>query len=385
MLNVSSVVMNGFRVVMKRSSSKWICSSSKFGGKAGPSFLWVMKTFDWTRLFTWPYNIYTQLVFWVIVFFLYILLKEYPQRMTGITLFCLVLQETLELAIPCYTQNLLVLPFLKRRKWLVGGIVYVVQLVILIELLPYFLNLVGRLFASLFHITDVVTNWQDQHFAFTMVAFTVMASLAKVGVDRLIRDKEQKENELRHLKAQLNPHFLFNTLNNLYGLSVAESKKLPGLMLKLSELLRYSLYDTNQNYVAVSKELDYITNYVELERIRLSDKTDIKLAISGDYNDHYIAPLLLIIFVENAFKHFSAAKGQTPFVHIGIQFENHQLKLKIENSVDPDYIPKVNKSKGGLGLNNVKQRLDLIYPQQYSLKTRKETNFFEVNLTIDLS
>jgi hypothetical protein len=344
-----------------------------------------MKTFDWTRLFTWPYKVYTQVVFWVIVFFLYILLKEYPQRMSGITLFCLVFQEVLELAIPCYTQNLLVLPFLKRRKWLIGVVIYAVQLVLLIELLPYFLNLVGRLFADLFHITDVVTNWQDQHFAFTMVAFTVMASLAKVGVDRLIRDKEQKENELRHLKAQLNPHFLFNTLNNLYGLSVAESKKLPGLMLKLSELLRYSLYDTNQNYVAVSKELDYISNYVELERIRLSDKTDIQFQITGDYADHYIAPLLLIIFIENAFKHFSAAKDQTPFVHIEINIENNHLKLKVKNAVDPGYIPQFNKSKGGLGLNNVKQRLDLIYPQQYRLKTTKNTNFFEVDLTIDLS
>lgn len=344
-----------------------------------------MKTFDWTRLFTWPYKIYTQLVFWVIVFFLYILLKEYPQRMSGITLVCMILQEVLELAIPCYTQNLLVLPFLKRRKWLIGIAIYVVQLVLLIELLPYLLNLTGLLFANLFHITDVVTNWQDQHFAFTMVAFTVMASLAKVGVDRLIRDKEQKDNELRHLKAQLNPHFLFNTLNNLYGLSVAESKKLPGLMLKLSELLRYSLYDTNQNYVAVQKELDYISNYVELERIRLSDKTDIKLEITGDYTDQYIAPLLLIIFVENSFKHFSVEKGRQAFVHITFNIRDCQLQFNIKNSVDPDYSPVQNKSKGGLGLGNVKQRLDLIYPQQYTLKIAKENAYYEVNLEIDLS
>ncbi|GAA3958814.1 sensor histidine kinase [Mucilaginibacter dorajii] len=344
-----------------------------------------MKTFDWTRLFTWPYKVYTQLVFWVIVFFLYILLKEYPQRMTGITLVCMILQEMLELAIPCYAQNLLVLPFLKRRKWLAGIGLYLVQLIILINFLPYLLNWIGQLFAALFHITDVVTNWQDQHFAFSMVAFTVMASLAKVGVDRLIRDKEQKENELRHLKAQLNPHFLFNTLNNLYGLSVAESKKLPGLMLRLSELLRYSLYDTNQNYVAVQKELDYISNYVELERIRLSDKTDIKLDISGDYADQYVAPLLLIIFVENSFKHFSAVKGHPVFVHIQLDVKDSHLHLRVKNSVDPEYVPVQNKSKGGLGLNNVKQRLDLIYPQQYKLTTAKQNEYFEVNLEIDLS
>ncbi|QEC79827.1 sensor histidine kinase [Mucilaginibacter ginsenosidivorax] len=345
-----------------------------------------MKTFDWTRLFTWPYKIYTQLLFWVIVFLLYILLKEYPQRMSGITLICLVFQETLELIIPCYSQNLLVLPFLKHRKWLVGFVIYAVQLVVLIELLPYFLNLIGLLFAKLFHITDVVTNWQEQHFAFTMVAFTVMASLAKVGMDRLIRDKEQKENELRHLKAQLNPHFLFNTLNNLYGLSVAESKKLPDLMLKLSDLLRYSLYDTNQHYVALQKEIEYLNNYVELERIRLSGNSDIELTFEGDTAERYIAPLLMIVFIENAFKHFSAAKGEKSFVHIRLAVNGDELHLKVQNSVDPGFAPILSaKRKGGLGLENARQRLNLIYPGQYQLKINKNQDIFETNLIVELT
>lgn len=380
MLNVASLVMNEFRVVMKRSSSKAIGSSPIFGDKAYISFLWVMKQFDWTRLFTKPLKVYTQLVFWVVVFLLYMVLKEYPARMMGATAVCNVLQITLELAIPSYSQNLLILPFFKRRRWFLGAVLYLVQIVALIYSLPYLLNAVGLLFP----INDRV-DWRNEHIAFSVVAFTIMATMFKLGLDRVILDKQQKENELRHLKAQLNPHFLFNTLNNLYGLSVIESKKLPGLMLKLSELLRYSLYDTNQNYVAVNKELDYISNYIELERIRLSDKTDIQFQVAGADTDLYIAPLLLIIFVENAFKHFSSAKGQTSFVHINVHIENNHLKLKVGNSVDPDFVPKVNKSKGGLGLNNAKQRLDLIYPQQYNLQMIKEPTHFEVNLTIDLS
>jgi len=379
-LNVASLVMNEFRVVMKRSSSKAIGSSPIFGDKAYISFLWVMKQFDWTRLFTKPLKVYTQLVFWVVVFLLYMVLKEYPARMMGATAVCNVLQITLELAIPSYSQNLLILPFFKRRRWFLGAVLYLVQIVALIYSLPYLLNAVGLLFP----INDRV-DWRNEHIAFSVVAFTIMATMFKLGLDRVILDKQQKENELRHLKAQLNPHFLFNTLNNLYGLSVIESKKLPGLMLKLSELLRYSLYDTNQNYVAVNKELDYISNYIELERIRLSDKTDIQFQVAGADTDLYIAPLLLIIFVENAFKHFSSAKGQTSFVHINVHIENNHLKLKVGNSVDPDFVPKVNKSKGGLGLNNAKQRLDLIYPQQYNLQMIKEPTHFEVNLTIDLS
>lgn len=345
-----------------------------------------MKTFDWTRLFTWPYKVYTQAVFWVLVFLLYILLREYPERMSGMTLVCLVFQETLELAVPCYSQNLLVLPFFKRRKWLIGMIMYLVQLVILVRYFPYLLNAVGQLFAEAFSITDVVTNWQDQHIAFTMVAFTVMATFTKVGLDHLIRDKEQKENELRHLKAQLNPHFLFNTLNNLYGLSVTESKELPELMLRLSDLLRYSLYDTNQHYVALQKEIDYLSNYVELERIRLSGNSNIGLVIEGDTTERCVAPLLLIVFVENAFKHFSAPRGTNAFVDIRLAVTGEQLHLNVRNSVDPGFVPVPSaKRKGGLGLENARQRLDLIYAGQYRLRINENTGSFETDLIIELT
>lgn len=339
-----------------------------------------MKPFDWTRLFTRPLKVCTQIVFWILVFILYMVLKEYPARMMGATAVCLVLQITLELAIPSYTQNLLVLPFFKRRQWLLGIALYLVQIAALLFALPYILNAVGWLFP----IQDRV-DWRHEHIAFSVVAFTIMATFFKLGLDRLILDKQQRENELRHLKAQLNPHFLFNTLNNLYGLSVIESKKLPGLMLKLSELLRYSLYDTGQDYVALEKELDYIGNYAELERIRLSDKTDIRFEVNGDCAYRYIAPLLLIIFVENAFKHFSAAKGEQAFVHILITVNGDHLQMKIKNSVDPQYVPAVNRSKGGLGLNNARQRLDLIYARQYKLSSTKQNEYFEVDLEIDLS
>jgi len=343
-----------------------------------------MKSFDWTSLFTKPRKVYTQLVFWLIVFSLYILLKEYPQRMTGVTLLCLVLQETMELAIPSYSQNLLVLPVWKRRRWVLGIALYLLQLAVLITFLPYVLNATGWVFGTVFHITDLV-DWRKEHIAFSTVAFTVIASCVKIALDRLILDKERKENELRHLKAQLNPHFLFNTLNNLYGLAVAESKKLPDLMLKLSDLLRHSLYDTNQPFVALQKEMEYISNYIELERIRLSSKVDIRLTVGGDLGGLSIAPLLLIVFIENAFKHFSAAKGQQPFVHITLSVKNGKLVLQVKNSIDPSWLPAPNgKRKGGLGLENARQRLELIYADQYQLHIQKLPDSFETHLEIEL-
>src|ERR1700755_2817451 len=163
-----------------------------------------MKQFDWTRLFTKTNRVYTQLVWWVIVFLLFIFLKEYPSRMSGLTLLCLVLQETLELAIPCYSQNLLILPFFQRGKWVIGMLLYLLQIIVLVYGLPYVLNGVG----ALFMISDKV-DWRDEHITFSVIAFTIIATIFRLGLDRLILDRRRKEDELRHLKAQLNPHFLF--------------------------------------------------------------------------------------------------------------------------------------------------------------------------------
>jgi two-component system sensor histidine kinase LytS len=343
-----------------------------------------MKQFDWTHLYSRPYKVYAQLAGWAVVFSLFILLKEYPQRMSGMTLICLVFQQLLELMIPSYTQNLLILPVFRRRRWGLGILLYLIQLVLLVALLPYLLNAVGNVFSVLFGIADLA-DWRKEHIAFSVVAFTVMATFFKISFDRLMLDKQRKENELRHLKAQLNPHFLFNTLNNLYGLSVAESKMLPGLMLRLSDLLRYSLYDTNQQYVSLQKEVEYIANYVELEKIRWNDSAAIRLEVQGDMEGQHIAPLLLIVFIENAFKHLSVAKGQQAYVRILLAVENGKLHVQVKNSLDTSLLPvQTGTRKGGLGLDNARKRLDLIYPDQYTLTINRLPESFEVELQIEL-
>jgi two-component system, LytTR family, sensor histidine kinase LytS len=345
----------------------------------------ITKQFDWTELFNKRNKLYTQGVFWLMVFILYIILKEYPRNVTGIVSICIVLQETLELAIPCYSQNLLILPFFKRRKWVIGIILYVVQIILLIWLLPYILNMIGFIFAKLFHMQSRV-DWTQEHIAFSVVAFTIVATAFKIALDKLMRDKEQKEAELKHLKAQLNPHFLFNTLNNLYGLSVVESKKLPELMLKLSDLLRYTLYETNQTYVSLQKELTYITNYVELEKIRLGDKTWVEFDIEGDFSDQSIAPLLLIVFIENGFKHYSAPRNQRSFVQIHFRLQDQVLHLRVRNSLDALlFNERKSPQRGGIGLANTRQRLGLLYPQKHTLLVAHEQEYYEVDLKINLS
>jgi two-component system, LytTR family, sensor histidine kinase LytS len=344
----------------------------------------MTKEFNWTVLFNKSNKIYTQLSFFVVVFFLFIILKEYPLSFTGASLTCIILQQTLEFAIPCYTQNYLVLPFFRQGKWIIGLILYIIQIVSLVYGLPYILNVVGLAFAAAFHLQNRI-DWTGEHITFSMIAFTLIASIFKTALDKLIVDRDQKEMELKHLKAQLNPHFLFNTLNNLYGLSVAQSKRLPELMLKLSDLLRYSLYQTNQNYVSLEKELGYISNYLELEKIRLDNKTQIDYQTTGDFSGLYIAPLMLISFIENSFKHYSIARNQQAYVNILFVFGDNALHLIICNSLDPTlYTERKNPQGKGIGLTNVKQRLDLLYPRKYTLLITHEPHCYQVDLKIDL-
>lgn len=267
---------------------------------------------------------------------------------------------------------------------MIGLLSYIIQIIALVYGLPYVLNVVGLAFTAAFHMQNHV-DWTGEHITFSMIAFTLMASIFKTALDKLIVDHDQKEIELKHLKAQLNPHFLFNTLNNLYGLSVTQSKKLPELMLKLSELLRYSLYETNQNFVSLEKELRYISNYLELEKIRLDDKTRIDYQTTGDCSGLYIAPLLLMSFIENSFKHYSIGRNQQAYVNIHFDFGENSLHLIIVNSLDPALYTERNDPQGkGIGLTNVKQRLDLLYPRKYTLLITHEPHSYQVDLKIDL-
>jgi LytS/YehU family sensor histidine kinase len=207
----------------------------------------------------------------------------------------------------------------------------------------------------------------------------------KIARDSFIRRQQEKEAELKLLKSQLNPHFLFNTLNNLYGLSVMKSDKLPSLMLKLSDLLRYSLYETKETYVPLEKEIKYLENYMSLEKIRLEDKTEIRFDKTGNFSDKKIAPMLLIVFVENAFKYLEVSKDKLSKVKVNLKTEENKLIFNCENTFDETEIIKQNleAGKSGIGLQNAKKRLDLIYPNKHQLTIKKENENYVVQLILN--
>ncbi|EDP72346.1 signaling protein without kinase domain [Flavobacteriales bacterium ALC-1] len=280
------------------------------------------------------------------------------------------------LAVPVYIHNLKILPlFFSNRKWL--------------GLVLFILNIAVFTCVGLYFLSDALDHF-EWRMVYNMIGILILvlfvSSALKVASDSFTRRQQEKDAELKLLKAQLNPHFLFNTLNNLYGLSVVKSDKLPNLMLKLSDLLRYSLYDTKDKFVPLEKEITYLENYMSLENIRLEDKTNIEFTKNGTTTNKVIAPMLLIVFVENAFKHIGNNKDQESLVHVDLAIEAGVLKFKCTNSFDPlsKKVTNMEKGKSGIGLQNAKKRLSLIYPEQHELRIQEQDAIFNVDLTLQL-
>jgi len=197
-------------------------------------------------------------------------------------------------------------------------------------------------------------------------------------------EKQKLEAELNTLKSQLNPHFLFNSLNNIYSLSLTKSDKVPDLILKLSDLMRHIIYESKEKYIFLEKELEFVTNFIALQRIRTSENTTIHFEIIGTIPSAKIAPLLFEPFIDNAFKHGLPGTNKTDFINIIFNFESPEILLfTLENNFD-EYQLK-NKKNSGIGLNNVKQRLQLLYlPHEYKLQVDKKEQVYKVHLELKL-
>ncbi len=193
-------------------------------------------------------------------------------------------------------------------------------------------------------------------------------------------EKEKVTAELQLLKAQVHPHFLFNTLNNIYSFSLENSPKTPGLILKLSSLLSYMLYDCKTEEVLLEKEIEIMKNYIDLEKERYGNRIEISWSAEGDIKDKRIAPLLMLPFLENAFKHGTSEQVEKPWLSVDISVKYDTLKCKIVNSKN-EYVPYRNN---GIGIHNVKKRLEFMYPDKHELKMSDEGNFFVISLLVKL-
>lgn len=192
---------------------------------------------------------------------------------------------------------------------------------------------------------------------------------------------EKLQTEVNYLRAQVNPHFLFNILNSLYALTLKKSDLAPEVVLKLSAMMEYMLYDSDEARVPLDKEIEYLRNYIELERLRCGDHSEIVLEIKGQPNRQEIAPLLLLPLVENAFKHGVSQQTDHPWLHSTLQLEPEGVEMTVENN--KPIAPPVTE-KGGIGLTNLRKRLELLYPGLYHLSIDEQPTRFRVTLQISL-
>ncbi len=203
--------------------------------------------------------------------------------------------------------------------------------------------------------------------------------------EKLTLDAEQQKSvaELKLLKAQLHPHFLFNTLNNLYSHTLESSPKSPEIVMKLSGLLRFMIYESNSARIPLSKELELLQSYISLEQLRYGDRLDISITISGSIEKFQIAPLLLLPFLENAFKHGTSKQIDQCWISFNLAMEGNTMRFKLVNSIDPILEDDLDKL-GGIGLENVLRRLQLLYKDLYVLKKVKMEEVFVITLDLNL-
>lgn len=228
----------------------------------------------------------------------------------------------------------------------------------------------------------------------SMFLVAAFSTVGKIMVDWITENRkkqkvrnESMQSELRFLKSQINPHFLFNTLNSLYALTLKKDDKAPDIVIKLSEMMRYMLYECNEPKVPLSKEINYLRNYLDLERLRQRKGIDIQLKVTGEVSDQQLAPLLFIPFLENSFKHGVNSGIQDGFVHAGIDVDGPHVRFSLENSkgeLMPGRALHAGKPSGGIGLVNVRRRLELLYPGRYELEVRESPTTYNVQLDLRL-
>ena len=197
--------------------------------------------------------------------------------------------------------------------------------------------------------------------------------------------QDKLEAELKFLKGQIHPHFLFNTLNSLYSLTLRKSENAPEVVLKLSGLMDYMLYDAAAAKVPLEKELSYIQNYIALERIRYGDRVDIAYTESGGIAGKQIAPMMLLPFVENAFKHGVSTETKNAWIRIDVKVQDNTLVVLVENCKCLEKASESNRDFAtGIGLKNVQRRLELLYEHRYSLEVEDEPESYAVRLELRL-
>ena len=294
-----------------------------------------------------------------------------------------------------FNINYLIPTFLQERAVITYLLLFITSALILTPLrsLFYYLRFWG--------LSELQTEVLESQW-FTFLSFIIIGGISTIvqiiwtwlGDLRRMREleKENLQSEIKFLRCQINPHFLFNKVNSLYALTLKKSDAAPQMVIRLSEIMRYMLYDCNESRVYLAKEIKFMANYVELERLRYGSDVKITYKLDGEAKDQKIAPLLFTPFFENAFKHGLGKRVGQGWINIYFNVKEELITLIIENS-----IPEASRAKAiaattedfaassGIGLENVKRRLNLLYPEKYSLDIVRGAKYFRIALELNLN
>ena len=328
------------------------------------------------------------IVFWMAVggIWYYLRYHDYTIRQNAINVTII---KTLDLAAMVYLANYVLLPgLLYKKHYLLFGICFVVMIVLSSLSKMYF---IGRtLNVNMFDFSDGmkerIYNFIIPHFFLVTagVAFKLLLDYNRIQKRFAEIAKEKAETELNFLKSQINPHFLFNSLNSVYFLIDKNNTEARQALHKFSDMLRYQLYEIKGDKIPIEKEVGYLKDYIDLQKLRRDENCSVRLNVDQDMKSFFIEPLILIPFVENSFKHLSHySNGRKNEIQIDLTRQNGEMEFLIRNTTEGRQIAELAK-EGGIGLNNVKRRLELLYPDRHELQIRDEGGWFDVQLTIKM-
>jgi len=335
-------------------------------------------------------RILQHLAFWVLSFFIFLYIFKTGIKPAKVDyVYTLLFQLTLIPAI--YINIEFLLPKLGNRKRILFYLFSLAAIIILFAWINY--NFFDNWSAKIFPDYFFISYFSFREIILFFVVYIVITLLLKLSKswflvswlqkELLEKEKQKTEVELKALKAQINPHFFFNTLNSIYSMALDKDERLPGTVLQLSDLMRYFLYESKDNFVPLEKELAVADNYIALQKIRSGEQLRIEIIKQGEVNGQKIAPLLLITFLENAFKHGAKGSSGNTFIKLDIKVEKNKLNFMVENN--KGYIDEVNTGDhNGLGLENVKRQLELLYPGKHLLNIKDEQDRFIVALQLSL-
>lgn len=323
-------------------------------------------------------QIFIHIVTWLLLLFIpFIFLGKPEEEITQVKTYSFFFRLFLFIIL-FYSNYLVFIPyFLSKRKFILYAASLIVSITVIITL---------NYFAIKYFPTDEVFDQKHnirKMLGITFISFFLTAIGTSIKITQKWYNNEKQKNiinneklnsELSFLKSQVNPHFLFNTLNNIYSLANRKSEQTGNAIMKLSHLMRYMLYEAKKDRVDLQNEINYLTDYIELQKLRMPDKSKVVFNIEGNENDKEIEPMLLVPFLENAFKHGDIYSDDAK-IDIFLRIKETELLYKVENKIDEATINGKDKVKG-IGLDNLNKRLKLYYPGKHEFSTEKKGNVF---------